>query len=84
MTSITVDLPDHLVDALSERARRAGTTVSELLTDALEDLAEDGLEPVELSAEELDGLVRAEADIAAGRVRSHEAVMARLDAIIDR
>ncbi len=84
MTSITVELPDHLVTALAERARRAGATVSDLVTDALEALAEDGPDPVELSPEELEGLVRAEADIAGGRVRTHEEVMARFGAIVDR
>ena len=84
MTSITVDLPDHLVAALSERARLAGATVSDLVADALETLAEDGAAPVELTPEELEGLVRAEADVAAGRVRSHADVMVRLDRIVDR
>jgi len=75
VTQIQVELPDAVGRALADLARAEGRAPESVAVDAI---AEHVAAAFELRA----AILRGEADVAAGRVVGHEAVMAGLDQII--
>ena len=79
MTMITIDLPDALAADLRTKAKTLNVSLDEVLQEAARQFIlndESGLEPLELTPEELAAVTAANEDLAAGRTMSHEHAMA--------
>jgi predicted transcriptional regulator len=83
MTTITINLPEKSADSLRAEANAVHMSLEDYISEAVSHfaLADEGhLEPIALTPEETDALVRAREDFAAGRTYSHEEVMAAVRA----
>jgi predicted transcriptional regulator len=81
MTTITIDLPDHIASSFRTRAEASKMSLEAFLQDCVSDFAlsdESALPPLHLTTEELEAVARARADLAAGRTFTHEQVMAEV------
>ncbi len=80
MDAITIQIPPSLTEALTKAARENGLSKEDLAGLWLQDRAEEFeyCEANPLSLHEIEGIQRGLADAAAGRVYSHEQVLADL------
>jgi predicted transcriptional regulator len=80
MDAITIQIPPSLIETLTRAARENGVSTEDLAGLWLQDRAEefDYSASMPLSAHEIEGIERGLADAAAGRVYSHEEVLADL------
>jgi predicted transcriptional regulator len=80
MTTITIDIESEVASMLSQEAQRQHLSLEQLAKAWLEERLEDVKfeNALDLTADELAGIERGLADVAAGRVVSHEAILADL------
>jgi predicted transcriptional regulator len=80
MTTITIELEPEFASRLQAEATARDISVSHLVGDWLDEWLEDeaAFDAMPLSPEEIAGIERGLADIEAGRVISHEQMLAEL------
>jgi predicted transcriptional regulator len=78
MNAITIKIPSSLAETLSRTAQAMGVSSEEVASSWLEDRAaeHDYCTATPLSAHEIEGIRQGLADFAAGRIHSHEDVLA--------
>jgi predicted transcriptional regulator len=80
MTAITIELTPKSISRLQEEATARNMSLDRLVTDWLDERLEDNakFDMMPLSPEEIAGIERGLADVKAGRVISHEQMLADL------
>jgi predicted transcriptional regulator len=80
MTTIKIELEPQVISKLKAEATSRDVSLSHLVVDWLDERLEDNekFDAMPLSPEELAGIERGLADIEAGRVISHERMLAEL------
>jgi predicted transcriptional regulator len=81
MTTITIDLPDHIASSFRTPAEASKMSLEAFLQDCVSDFVlsdESALPPLPLTTEELEAVAKAREDLSAGKTFTHEQVMAEV------